>query len=212
MMLMPIPLLPELPPGFFASPTMSVVAWKDDLIDALGFDSRSAYVERYWLGILGPSTIWFLRRVAASLDSSPDGITVDLSSMALELGLGHKGGRHSPFMRTVWRCAQFDMARWADGRFEVRRKLPPLNRRQIARLPDHLRDAHDAWQKAQLGAPAAEAGRRKARSLALTLLEFESDTAIIEQRLASWGVHPAAARDAVSWAWGRHVEARAAAG
>jgi hypothetical protein len=34
------------------------------VVDTLGFDPRSSYVED-WLGILGPSTTWLLRRLAA---------------------------------------------------------------------------------------------------------------------------------------------------
>ena len=37
-------------------PTLHVLRWHDSLIDRLGHDSRSRYVERFWLGILGPST------------------------------------------------------------------------------------------------------------------------------------------------------------
>ncbi len=32
--------------------------WSDDVVDKLGFDPRSSYVEDFWLGILGPSTVW----------------------------------------------------------------------------------------------------------------------------------------------------------
>jgi hypothetical protein len=35
---------------------LPVRPWPDPVIDALGHDPRSAYVERFWLGILGPST------------------------------------------------------------------------------------------------------------------------------------------------------------
>ena len=209
---MPLPLLPDLPAGLFSNPSMTVRPWNDELIDTLGFDPRSAYVERFWLGILGPSTTWFLRRIAAAFDNRPDGIDLVLADMALELGLGHKGGRHSPFMRSVWRCVQFDMARVVGDGLEIRRKLPPLNRRQVTRLPEALRAAHEQWQKAQLASPAGEANRRRARALAMTLFQFESDGSTVEQRLLGWGVPPAAARDATSRAWGRHIEARAAAG
>src|SRR5438309_155959 len=130
---MSIPLLPAIPPGLFTRPTVTVRPWQDELIDTLGFDPRSAYVERYWLGILGPSSVWFMRRMAAAFDRRPAGLNLDLSALATELGLGHKGGRHSPFMRTMWRCVQFDLARVVNDDFEVRRKLPPLNRRQIQR-------------------------------------------------------------------------------
>src|ERR1700760_1340187 len=36
--------------------------WADEVIDQVGFDPRTPYVERFWLGILGPSTVWLLRR------------------------------------------------------------------------------------------------------------------------------------------------------
>ena len=34
--------------------SLAVRPWPDPVIDALGHDPRSAYVEQYWLGILGP--------------------------------------------------------------------------------------------------------------------------------------------------------------
>ncbi len=40
---------------------LPVRPWPDGVIDALGHDPRSLYVERFWLGILGPSTTWLLR-------------------------------------------------------------------------------------------------------------------------------------------------------
>ena len=38
------------------SDTLTVVPLPDDVIDALGHDPRSHYVETYWLGTLGPPT------------------------------------------------------------------------------------------------------------------------------------------------------------
>ena len=49
-------------PRVFLESTLPIRPWPDPLIEALGFDPRSAYVEQYWLGILGPSTTWLLRR------------------------------------------------------------------------------------------------------------------------------------------------------
>ena len=37
----------------FAPEFLHVRAWPDEVLDQLGFDPRSAYVEDYWLGILG---------------------------------------------------------------------------------------------------------------------------------------------------------------
>src|SRR4051812_49804380 len=80
-----------------AVPTLSTDAltvrpWPDDVIDAVGHDPRSHYVERFWLGILGPSTTWLLRRVAAGLEASPAGFDLSLTETARSLGLGGEGG------------------------------------------------------------------------------------------------------------------------
>src|SRR6187399_2652384 len=52
---------------------LTVVAWFDPFLAQQGYDPRSAYVERFWLGVLGPSATWLLRRLARGLDSHPDG-------------------------------------------------------------------------------------------------------------------------------------------
>lgn len=179
--------------------------WPDGVIDALGHDPRSAYVERFWLGILGPSTTWLLRYLANGLDESPEGFDLDLAATAQALGLGARGGRHSPFMRALSRCCQFDVAEARpDGILAVRRKLPPLNRRQVVRLPPDLAAAHQAWQEAQLQTPAHEQQRRRARRLALSLLELGEDVGATEQQLARWKFHPALCREATTWADDRH--------
>src|SRR3954452_7649372 len=105
------------------SDTLTVVPLPDDVIDALGHDPRSNYVETYWLGTLGPSTTWLMRRLVSGLDPSPDGYDLSLSETATALGLGNKGGRHSPFVRALARCVQFDLAQHQGGSvLAVRRK------------------------------------------------------------------------------------------
>ncbi|HVM64750.1 MAG TPA: hypothetical protein VMU14_07805, partial [Acidimicrobiales bacterium] len=180
-------------PRVFTDSVLPVRPWADPLIDTLGFDPRSAYVEQFWLSILGPSTTWLLRRVAAGFDRWPDGFDLPLADTAREIGLGDKCGRHSPFVRALARCCQFELARPAGRGIEVRRKVPPLTRRQVVRLPDALRQAHEAWQAAQVGARGEEAARRSARSVALSMLELDPDASAVEQRLVSWRVHPAVA-------------------
>jgi len=147
------------------SPSVTILPvrpWPDSVIDALGHDPRSAYVERFWLGILGPSTTWLLRYLANRLDATPEGFDLDLAATAQALGLGSKGGRHSPFMRALSRCCQFDVAEARpDGTLAVRRKLPPLTRRQVMRLSPELIAAHQAWQEAELLTPAHEQQRRR---------------------------------------------------
>lgn len=194
-----------LPTGVAPVAVLTIRPWPDGVIDALGHDPRSAYVERFWLGILGPSTTWLIRHLAAGLDASPEGFDLDLAATAQALGLGGKGGRHSPFMRALSRCCQFDLAEARDdGVLAVRRKLPPLNRRQILRLPPDLAAAHQAWQEAQLQTPAHEQQRRRARRLALSLLELGEDLDDTERQLIRWKFHPALSREAAAWADERH--------
>lgn len=36
-------------------PTLVIIPWHDDVVDAIGFDPRSHYVELFWLNVLGPT-------------------------------------------------------------------------------------------------------------------------------------------------------------
>src|SRR5437588_8916542 len=192
--------------------TLTVVPLSDDVIDALGHDPRSHYVETYWLGTLGPSTTWLMRRLVAGLDTSPDGYQLSLSETATALGLGNKGGRHSPFVRALTRCVQFDMAQHQGDRvLAVRRKVPPLNRRQVQRLPVTLQEAHDRLQEDSLRIPLAEQQRQRARHLALSLLELGEEPELAERQLLRWRYHPAMAKEAMAWAIARSDAAAQAA-
>ena len=175
------------------------------MIDRLGHDPRSPYVEQFWLGVLGPSTTWLLRRLAAGLEASPAGFELPLAETARAIGLGEKGGRHSPFMRALVRCCQFGLAQPHDQRtLAVRRRLPPLNRRQLARLPETLQDAHREWQDEQLRQPEPDQMRRRARRLALSLLELGEDVEATERQLQRWRFAPTLSREATAWALDRH--------
>jgi hypothetical protein len=63
---MSFPISPAAPPRHHADAvcsapeipqTLHIVAWTDPVIDTLGHDPRSWYVEQFWLGIIGPTTI-----------------------------------------------------------------------------------------------------------------------------------------------------------
>src|SRR4051794_22153202 len=62
--------------------SVRIVPWIDRLIDPLGHDPRSLYVEQFWLGILGPSTTWLLRRLADRFQRDPDGFDLALEDTA----------------------------------------------------------------------------------------------------------------------------------
>ncbi|MGH9187407.1 MAG: hypothetical protein ACRD0U_16590, partial [Acidimicrobiales bacterium] len=131
------------------SPAMAVTVrpWPDPVLDRLGFDPRSPYAERFWLPTLGPSSMWFLRRLAAGLETEPAGFELDFEEAARSLGLSARGGRHSQFVRTVTRCIQFHVVHHdeEEGVLLARRKLPALNRYQVSRLPDRLQRDHEWW-------------------------------------------------------------------
>ena len=191
--------------------SLTVRPWPDSVIDHVGHDPRSPYVERFWLGVLGPSSVVFLRRIANEFEHSPAGFELPLMETAKTLGLGMKGGRNSPFLRTINRCAQFHLVHLdaSDHVLLARRKLPPLTRGQVTRLPEPLQELHREWQEDP--AQHDERNKTRARRLALSLFELGEDVEATERQLHRWRFHPLAAREATAWAWRRHTEAQAAA-
>lgn len=164
-----------------------VLPWHDEVTDRVGFDPRSAYVEQFWLGILGPSTVWLLRRVAQGFDNFPNGFEMPIRETAGALGLA-SGGKHSPFARTVIRCMQFNMAREEPFGIGVRRRLPPLTERQIGRMPASLREAHRSWLCAEDGESRRAQQVYRARLVAASLHQAGDDMGDIERQLVTLGI------------------------
>ena len=191
---------------------LTVLPWPDEVIDAVGHHPCSTYVENFWLGVLGPSTTFLLRHLVTTLEATPEGFDLPLAVTARRLGLGDKGGRHSPFMRSLTRLVQFELAELEDeATLLVRRRVPPLNRRQVLRLPELLQAAHVRWQEEQLRTPPVEQLRRRSRQLALTYLETGLDGDEVERHLHRLGYHPAMANESTRWAIERHEQALTAA-
>lgn len=194
------------------APMLTVRPWADPVIDEVGHRPHSPYVEQFWLGVLGPTATWLLRRLVDGLDGAPSGYELDLAVLARALGLGGQVGQHSPVVRSLKRCCRFGAAELTDAStLRVRRKLPPLTRVQIERLPDDLRAAHEHWvlDHARGTTSGVEHLRSRARHLALSLLELGEDGAATERQLHRWRVHPAMAHDATAWAVARHRAAQA---
>lgn len=123
--------------------TLLIKSWPDPVIDKLGFDPASGYVELCWLPILGPSAVWAIRRLTAGLRVNPDGYSIRIADLGSALGLGTGNGRNSLVMRTLRRLVQFHMARpEGEGVLAVRLHLPPLTQRHVMRLTPALRRAH----------------------------------------------------------------------
>ncbi|MHB8220257.1 MAG: hypothetical protein ACYDHU_08035 [Acidimicrobiales bacterium] len=187
---------------------LRIVAWEDPVVDAAGMDPRSAYVETYWLPVLGPSATWLLRHLADGLDAAPDGFDLWLEDEARRLGLGGLGSRHSPFQRAILRCTRYAVARHVGPRtLAVRRRISPVPHRQVIRFPDSLRAQHDRWEAGAGVHDILPEVRLRARTLALDLVAAEGSAWAVERRLDRWGVHPALAHESAEWAWARHLEA-----
>lgn len=121
------------------------------VIETLGHRPASEYGEQFWLPTLGPTSLWIYRRLATRFADSPGGFEQDLSALGREIGVGAGTGRNSPVVRAVSRLVDFHLAQIIDDRLGVSTHLPPLTRRQVARLPEHLATRHRILAGRSLG-------------------------------------------------------------
>ncbi|HRE02543.1 MAG TPA: hypothetical protein PLV68_14680 [Ilumatobacteraceae bacterium] len=181
-----LPLLSPLPA------TLVVTPWVDPVVEAVGFDVRSPYVELFWLGVIGPTSTWLLRRLVTGFDHFPDGYELDLAETAAALGLSLTQGAQSPFGRALNRCVMFGAAYQSATSLAVRRLLPPLSGRHLGRLPEHLRHAHDHWVSSRPDAGELD----RAATLADAMASTGDEPHQIERQLLSVGISPRAAQEA----------------
>jgi hypothetical protein len=189
-----------------------VIPWTDPVVDALGHDPRSVYCESFWLPTLGPTSLLLLRHLADRFDRSPERVLLTVTDTAAALGLGTGESEHAPLMRSVLRLVQFDLAcRSDDDTFAIRRKVPPVNRRHVRRLPVALQARHEEWVASVSSESALDLARRRARKVAFTLYELGDDLDAVERALHTAGFPPPLCRDAAAWAHQRHQDALDAA-
>ena len=185
----PRPALPPLHEGA----ALRIVPWIDPVADPFGVHPCSRYVELYWLGIIGPSTTWLLRRLSYGLEVNPEGFDLDLCETARSLGLGERLGKNSPFRKALHRLCTFELARGhGPGALAVRTAVPPLPLRHLSRLPESLQSSHRRWTAEQrLSGP--EQMQRRARRLAEGLASRGQTRGQIERQLGAWHFYPAVA-------------------
>lgn len=163
--------------------------WVDPVVDDDGFDARSRYVEMFWLGVLGPTATWLLRRLVAGLEQSPDGYDLDLGSTAQAMGLSFTRGRSSPFGKALERCVMFGLAHPIEGGLAVRRRIPPVSHRHLRRMPDAVQASHANWLDSRTESDQFD----RAHRLAATMLDVGDDPLEIEHHLIALGVADAVA-------------------
>lgn len=187
---------PELIPDKFGC-----MPWVDPEQDDDGHDPRSAYVETFWLPIVGPSTTLLLRRLADEFDGAPEGFEIDCVSLSRDIGLGPRMDRRGSFGRTLERCEKFHLLQQQGDLLYVRSKIPRLSYRQVNRLSPRLQALHNSWTIE----PADDGAQRRtelvrAAHLARTLLALGEATHDAERQLHQWQFHPSIAWHAVQWA------------
>jgi hypothetical protein len=121
---------------------LPVTRWRDRVVDRVGFDPRSDYVETYWLVVLGPSCVLAARRLTDWLDTCPDGFEIALDAFGRTLGMSPSTARHSQLTRTLCRLIDFGMAAIDRDTYTVRTAFPPLAKRHLHRLPEYLLTHH----------------------------------------------------------------------
>ena len=171
--------------------TVTIRAWVDPLVDETGHDPRSRYVELFWLGVLGPTATWLLRRLASGLEEHPDGYELDLSVTASAMGMSYSAGRTSPFAKALQRCTMFGLAHQTSYGLAVRRRIPDVAHRHLRRMPEAVRLEHDSWHHEH--SSIEEFAR--AHRLAVAMLEAGDDVAMIEHQLVALGIGAATAAE-----------------
>ncbi len=131
-----------------AIPSPAIIRpWIDAILDERGHDPRSAYVEHFWLSVIGPTATWIMRRFAERFDAEPTGFSLDLNHTAMSMGLSFDKGSHSPFGKALHRCAMFGLCYPTPDGLAVRRKVPTVPQRHLKRLPADLQAAHSEWAR-----------------------------------------------------------------
>jgi len=180
--------------ALLAEECLMVVPWHDPIVDSIGHDVRSLYVELFWLNVLGPTATWALRRLVTGLERYPLGYELDAIETAGMLGLAYSKGTSSSFSRALQRCVLFGMAQPVSGGLAVRRRVPPVAERHLARMPDGLRSMHAAWTVRDCTIDDLTRGR----SLAEVMIAAGDDPEVVERQLLAVGVPPAAAVEALT--------------
>jgi hypothetical protein len=145
-----------------------------------------------------------LRRLVLGFDRYPLGYELDLSETACALGLSYTQGTANVFMRSLNRCVLFGVAQPTDGTLAVRRRVPPVARRHLARMPDQLRSAHDSWTLSVTRVSMEDLER--ARLLATAMVDAGDDRDVVERQLLALGVVPSAAAEVASSCCGSRAD------
>jgi hypothetical protein len=119
---------------------LTVIAYTDPIVEALGFGPDHPYTSRAILPVVGPSTfVLWLHLARLVIDAGDAPLITDTAELLACIGLGM---RNNVGGRTFGRMITFDLARLAGRTVAVRTALAPLPQSQAARLPPSARSYH----------------------------------------------------------------------
>lgn len=187
--------------------SIRVEPWTEGPGADLRHDPRSEYAERYWLGLVGPTSLMCLRLTATELDRSPSGFEMDTAATAVQLGVSPKAGAKG-LDRALRRLQQYQMAAAGPGGsvWAVRRAMPDVPSHMLARLPEHLRRTHRADAEA---AGLADWTWDRAAAVAATLASSGERSETVAGQLRRLGVPADMAGEAARQGCGRRAPAMA---
>ena len=165
------------------------------------------YVERFWLGILGPCATWLMRHLVDGLDAIARRLSSSTSTSAPPRSASAAAAASSgAFPRTIARCCQF-------GASPPR----PRTRRSRCAAACHRSPAARSRGCPRCCRPTTPAGSIRPRppstptTCATRLagwrcrcVELGEDGDGTERQLHRWRFHPALASEATAWALERH--------
>lgn len=125
--------------------TFTVQAWRR--YTATGHPVDSRYTDDFWTPTIGPTAMAAWRRLARVALAHPEGHELVTDDWARCLGRQARDARE-----ILGRLAHFRLLLWPSphalpGLVVVRTEAPTLTAGRVARLPDSLRRAHEAWQQ-----------------------------------------------------------------
>ena len=186
------------------TPDLEILPWPDPVIDTLGHDPRSLYVETFWLPTLGPTGVLLLRHLADRFEVEPEGFRLDPAQTSGRLGLGVRAANNTPLRKALLRLVSFGFAHHSPpGEFRIRRYVPPVPRRHAHRLPESLRPSFEEWHSLDARRPPHDVIRRRARARAFVLFDLGEDRAQVERTLTRTGFPSRVVGDAIVWARAR---------
>jgi hypothetical protein len=139
----------------------------------VGFDLTDTYVEQCWSAVVGPSSTLLLRRLP-ELWQHEVPVEVPASEFSRSLGLGAGTGPNSRLASTMDRLVRFGLARPdRAGGLDVYLEVPPLQPRQLERVSEWTRSAHDRLFTAHLeGFEGVSEHRSKVTAATIDLDQF----------------------------------------